>query len=725
MTLYPMCPYFQQPEIFPMKLTQKRAALVIAGAALATLYGCGGGSSDAGVATGTPTVATSLPGTAAIGAPITGSVFAIDVNGRISPAVTTSAGGGFIVDVGGMTAPYILSITGTAGGRLVTLNSIATAAGQTVNITPLTDLIVSTALGRPGGSALTNLCAPVNQVVPADCVSALASVATTPARLTSATEAVMAIIAPLNLTGINPLTGALVADGTGMDKILDQILMTPADAQGAMATITLIATNTSLGTVTLPPTAGAGATTAAIEPSGPELSKATAGAAVLPEIRACLAALNALYPKTGFQAPSSQAVTPFVDSTFLLGQGEDSAAIVAALTDTSELAIPGLTIEATGLSPYDMSPLSSQEIGTLTDVNSTSTTRVADFIENRRTAGATAITFVNGAPTSAWVQLRIAGDASVNNWKMVKTTDTSGCAGGWKLAGSGHLDMHMNARIGRSIDTAGAATFSRQWAFHLDQATLTDQNTNSATFNKVDVRGPGLTDFGDYSTNITTGRKLQLMMPQAGNTAMRFDNSDGPGTGSTFYVNAEALQSCQDLASISPRPGTLGDRTPCIDESKVAPGKVYVWTLKAAGVPLIAFPFQISAVPLSKAFVQANQASLFATLTSRTPSTFSALTALANTLLDGRVTFNYTQSTTYGSKMDNCSLYLRNGSVQVLSAEQNAVGQETSCTFTTDGLNSLASESSLFNFATATSGTIGLATSVLGNQAVSSQPYAN
>lgn len=75
--------------------------------------------------------------------------------------------------------------------------------------------------------------------------------------------------------------------------------------------------------------------------------------------------------------------------------------------------------------------------------------------------------------------------------------------------------------------------------------------------------------------------------------------------------------------------------------------------------------------------------------------------------------------------MDNCSLYLRNGSVQVLSAEQNAVGQETSCTFTTDGLNSLASESSLFNFATATSGTIGLATSVLGNQAVSSQPYAN
>ncbi len=704
-----------------MKLTLKRTALVIAGTALLNLYGCGGGSSDSATVPSTPAPLTTLSGTAAVGAPISGSVFAIDVNGKVSPAATTSAGGGFIVNVAGMTAPFILSITGTAGGRLVTLNSIATAAGQTVNITPLTDLIVSTALGRPGGSALTSLCAPVNQVVPANCVSSLAALATTPARLTSATDAVVAIIAPLNPTGINPLTGALVANGTGMDKILDQILMTPADAQGAMATITLIATNKSLGTVTLPQNAGAGATSVPTSLTTPELTKATAAAAVLPEIRACLASLSALYPKTGFQAPSSQAVSAFIDDTFLLGKGEDKAATVAALTNTADFAFPGLTFEATGLSRYDMSPLTPQEISTLTDANSTSTTRVADFIGARLAAGKTAIAFdANGVPSSAWVQLRIAGADTGEDWKMVKSAGTH-CVGGWKAAGSGKFDMHMDARINRSIDTAGVASFTRQWAFHINKETLDNQQLGGTTFS-VDVRGPGLTDFGDYSADITTGRKLQLVMPRPGNTAMRVADSDG--TDSAFYGNAEALQSCQDLAGIASQPGP---RTPCIDERKVAPGHVYVWAVKAAGQPLsVAFPFQISAVPLSKAFAHANQASLFATLTSVTPSTFSALTALANTLLDGRVTFNYTQSATYGSKIGACALYLRNGLTQILSAEQNVGGSdETSCTFTTSGLNSLASESSLFKFATATSGTIQVTTRVLGIQASSSQPYPN
>ena len=104
----------------------------------------------------------------------------------------------------------------------------------------------------------------------------------------------------------------------------------------------------------------------------------------------------------------------------------------------------------------------------------------------------------------------------------------------------------------------------------------------------------------------------------------------------------------------------------------------------------------------------------------------SALTGL----LDGQVTFNYTQSATYASKMDNCGLYLWNASTPVLSAEQNAVGHETSCTFTTSGLNALASNvqaggASLFQFTgPTTGGAIGVTTTVLGNQASSNQPYA-
>jgi hypothetical protein len=128
-----------------MKITLKRLGLAIASAGLLSLYGCGGGSSGSTASSSTSPASTVLPGTAAIGAPIAGTVIAIDVNGIISPPATTSALGAFIVDVSGMTAPFLLNIVGTAGGSQVTLSSIATAAGQTVNITPLTDLIVSTA----------------------------------------------------------------------------------------------------------------------------------------------------------------------------------------------------------------------------------------------------------------------------------------------------------------------------------------------------------------------------------------------------------------------------------------------------------------------------------------------------------------------------------------------------------------------------------------------------
>ena len=51
---------------------------------LSACGGDGGGSSSA-------TSSSALTGTAAVGAAISGTVYAIDVNGKISPAATTSA----------------------------------------------------------------------------------------------------------------------------------------------------------------------------------------------------------------------------------------------------------------------------------------------------------------------------------------------------------------------------------------------------------------------------------------------------------------------------------------------------------------------------------------------------------------------------------------------------------------------------------------------------------
>lgn len=690
------------------------------------LAACGGGGSSSSTTSPSTTTSTELTGTAAVGAPISGTVVAIDKNGKVSPPAVTTALGSFVVDVNGMVAPFILSIVGSANGKQVTLNSIATATGQTVNITPLTDLIVSSASGQPAGGTLAALCTPVDNVAPTACLSAL-SAASDPTKLAAAVKAVKAMIAPLNTDNIDPLNGAFVANGTGLDKVLDQILVTPAETQGAQATITLISTNTQLGSATLPAMAGATTTTAATAPTTAELTKASAAASVLPEIRACVAALSAQYATTPFVVPSESALTPFVDASFQIGALQTQAKFLAALT--TNMAIQGLQLRVAGLSSVNMEPLNSTE---LTDfIASTSATRLADFIASRATQGP--ISFDGaGAPTSAWVKLSISNDTEVNNWKMLKTSDTTGCAGGWKIAGSSHMSAHMNARVTRRVDKAGAASFGRQWAFHVNVQDAIDENANT---NQIEVRGPGLTTFGLFMTDgeSAANQKLRLLKPTGVNSVFQIADRDpvaGSSSFSSFYGSGDALQSCQDLAAGHSAPTTNlstqsapGRFTPCIDETKTNPGKLYFWTLRAGGVETEAFLLQHSAVPFSKAYTIANQDNIFATVTSVTPATLASLKA--DTLLDDLVTYHYTQGAAYGSKMDNCGLYVWNGNTQILNAEVAATGKETSCTFTTKSLNSVSSNvgNNLFQFSgTVTDAYIGVSTSVLGVQTTSSKP---
>jgi hypothetical protein len=493
--------------------------LALASAAVLTMAGCGGGSSGSAVTSNAPNsptltpATTTLSGTAAIGAPIAGSVVAIDVNGKASPPASTSGLGAFVVDVSGMTAPFFLSITGTAGGRQVVLNSIATAVGQTVNITPLTDLIVAAAAGQPAGSSLASLCAPVNNVAPAGCLSALAA-ASTSSRLNAATASIAQMISLFNSGGTDPLTGAFKADGTGMDGILDRILVSPALNGGDMATITLIATNTQIGQVTLPSTAGGTSTIVATAPAPADVAKANAAATALPEVRVCLAALSALYPTTGFTTPTTAQVGAFFDTSFNLGADTDKAAIVSALTDPQQAAQPGLQFEAASLSPYDMSSLTPTETTAL----GTNTNAVA--IIKARTS--TAVTLDNnGVPASAWIQLHTSDDAGVQNWKIIKGAAYAGCPGGWKLAGSGHVDMHMNARITRSVDGSGNVTFSRQWAFHIQAS-----DVQAAMADTVVVRGPGLSAYGGPSAPVGASQRLVLNLPSGQNTTMQIGNGN-------------------------------------------------------------------------------------------------------------------------------------------------------------------------------------------------------
>jgi hypothetical protein len=124
-----------------------RAAISVA-VALA-LAACGGGGSGSTADNSAPS-STVVSGTAAVGAPLVGTVTVKDALGAIKGPIAIGANGAYSVDVTGMTAPFVFRASGTANGETYTVHSIATAADANgnINITQLTDLVVANIAGQ-------------------------------------------------------------------------------------------------------------------------------------------------------------------------------------------------------------------------------------------------------------------------------------------------------------------------------------------------------------------------------------------------------------------------------------------------------------------------------------------------------------------------------------------------------------------------------------------------
>ena len=704
-----------------IKSTLRKAAelgVILTALTSLTLVGCGGGSGGTN-APGTAAIAT-LSGTAATGMPIVGKVVAIDKNGMVFSA-TTSALGAYTVNVAGGTAPFILQVVGTSGGNTVTLNSVATAVGQTVNITPLTDLIVSIAAGQPGGTALASLCSPT--VLPA-CTTALTN-ATTGTNLTNAVSAVTGFVAPLNTANINPLTGSFAANGTGMDAVLDQILVTPASAQNAMATVTLIAVpSQQLGTVTLPVNPGGTATTAV----GPPLTTGTLtqvanAATAVSEIQACMASLSALYPANMTNPPTGPQVTPFIDPTFNMGgtNGTTFIGYLSTLPTSGGIATPDL----------------GARIGAVRSLS------IMDFTPQTTTAAinlsSSPIIMSAGTITAAWMNM-----GTNKNWKFVKGTAYSGCPGGWKLAGDQrNVSMHMNARVTKNTSPAtltspATVNYGRELPVHADTPVALAFGAGSIVIN-----GPGLAVYsGKAAAPVGALTPITLLAPPTVTAPAQpsvvfvmqgqVDFTAGPTYGQAigFYGYGEAIQSCQDLASIdSASPGAVPPGTPCYDENAVAPGAVYTWTVwsnAATPVVLTAFPYQVNAVPLSMAFVAANDKDIFAqNITAPTVSAMNAIIVPVTpgaAVPDNAITFSYSTSSVYGATPNNCGIRLNSASGQTFFyAEQDRGAGLTGCSFNAGGVGqgSLLTPNPPIS---AVSGSGYVALSVLGNMTVAAGP---
>ena len=192
------------------------------------LFGCGGGGGGA-----TPPTAIRISGTAAAGAPVVGYVSVRDSSSNPQPVKThipIEANGHYSVDVTGLTAPYAFLATGSVGGRSITLYSAATSAdeGNTINITPFTDLIIRNIAAGAVDAYINN-----------GSFSGLTTADLDAQRATLTNQLAPALTAMGLSDSIDLLRATFNADNTGLDRFMDVVKVTP-DPLSPNVTITNI-----------------------------------------------------------------------------------------------------------------------------------------------------------------------------------------------------------------------------------------------------------------------------------------------------------------------------------------------------------------------------------------------------------------------------------------------------------------------------------------------------
>lgn len=193
----------------------KPAKLALAGAVLLILAGCGGGGSSDSPVSGTPPATVTLSGVAATGAPFAGAAVTVtDATGATVCSTSTDAAG--IYNCGTLSstakAPFVIKVT---RDDISYYSATASTTGGTANVTPLTTIIVAKLSpdGNPASLAGAIVTTPT-----------LVTAATVQAQTTELRTALAPVLSALGLPdSLDLISGALTANGTGQDKLLDNL----------------------------------------------------------------------------------------------------------------------------------------------------------------------------------------------------------------------------------------------------------------------------------------------------------------------------------------------------------------------------------------------------------------------------------------------------------------------------------------------------------------------
>ena len=300
--------------------------------ALLFLISCGGSGGGAVATSGSGTVATSgggISGVAASGNPITPSMNGVvTVKDSSTPARTlstaTDANGAYsfsAAQLSGTTAPYMVQISYQIAGVTYYLTSAATAqdlaANATINITPLTDLIIANLAGTIASNVFSN--------------GNFSSILT-PTALAAGAAALRTQLLPILTSqgvsaSVDLLHQSFAANGTGLDAVLD-ILKITVDPITKLAIITNRLNNQSI-TNSL-----TGANTAVLS------GTATTSLSDLQAVSNRLAAFSA-YLGTGPSAGDATLLS-FFDQARFLDQGRSLASFLQEITTSPTIAGGGL-----------------------------------------------------------------------------------------------------------------------------------------------------------------------------------------------------------------------------------------------------------------------------------------------------------------------------------------------------------------------------------------------
>lgn len=192
-------------------MLKKSLRFLVLPVAAAVLAACGGGGS------GPSSVANSLSGVAAVGAPLSGATVTLtDARGNQKTTVADDQGNFAFPDLSGMVAPFQIMAVMNLGERTVSHYSLVASVNgaQTANVTQLTSAM-SALLNNAG--VLTSLS---NEQL----------AALRPEAINQAKDKVLQTIKPLTdkivAGGFDPVATPFTANGTGADLLLDHLDLT-------------------------------------------------------------------------------------------------------------------------------------------------------------------------------------------------------------------------------------------------------------------------------------------------------------------------------------------------------------------------------------------------------------------------------------------------------------------------------------------------------------------